>query len=284
MPIEETKKSKLIYAPGIDVIDEATAKMKLEITLKPTASDETDHLVLQLQMEGFGRAYALQQEIALKYSLKRNNGKNVSSFESPSPGTDCTGRVGLLPIHEVYFRISSNGIRRISANDATTARDSLVAFCMTGRELYGNEYLRKPIYIDIETLYAFHKSKHEFYVLMGSIDYPLILLKSIASQELWIWHAFFGVAGSNNDVNIIRQSIIFNDLKFGKAPDVQFVAKDVTYNMGYYLTDGIYVEWFVLMKSISNPGVNDTKRIIYKNTHEAARKDVERAFDVLKEK
>nr|GEW18106.1 RNA-directed DNA polymerase, eukaryota [Tanacetum cinerariifolium] len=43
--------------------------------------------------------------------------------------TDCTGRVGLLPIHEVYFRISSNGIRRISANDATTARDSLVAFC-----------------------------------------------------------------------------------------------------------------------------------------------------------
>nr|GEZ75019.1 hypothetical protein [Tanacetum cinerariifolium] len=86
MPVEEPKKSKLAYAPvvefapnngsnpislnsknssktGIDVIDEATAKMKLEITLKPNTSDETDHLVLQLHMEGFGRAYALQQEI-----------------------------------------------------------------------------------------------------------------------------------------------------------------------------------------------------------------------------
>nr|GEW18107.1 hypothetical protein [Tanacetum cinerariifolium] len=60
MPVEEPKKSKLAYAPDFDVVDEATAKMKLEITSKPIASDEIDHPVLQLQMEGFGRAYALR--------------------------------------------------------------------------------------------------------------------------------------------------------------------------------------------------------------------------------
>ncbi|GJV71814.1 ALP1-like protein [Tanacetum coccineum] len=70
----------------------------------------------------------------------------------------------------------------------------------------------------------------------------------------------------------------------GKALEVPFVAHDVTYKWGYYLTDGIYPEWAVLMKSISQPGSNDVKRIRYKQAHEAARKDVERAFGVLKKK
>ncbi|GKB62890.1 exocyst complex component SEC6, partial [Tanacetum coccineum] len=42
--------------------------------------------------------------------------------------------------------------------------------------------------------------------------------------------------------------------------------------------------WVVLMKSISQRGSNDVKRIRYKQAHEAARKDVERAFDMLKKK
>ncbi|GKC56218.1 protein translocase subunit SecA2, chloroplastic isoform X1 [Tanacetum coccineum] len=46
----------------------------------------------------------------------------------------------------------------------------------------------------------------------------------------------------------------------------------------------IYSEWAVLMKSISQPWSNDVQRIRYKQAHEAARKDVERAFDVLKKK
>nr|GEU71345.1 protein ALP1-like [Tanacetum cinerariifolium] len=70
----------------------------------------------------------------------------------------------------------------------------------------------------------------------------------------------------------------------GKAPNVLFMANNVTYKRGYYFTDGIYLEWSILIKSISNPGANDHKRILYKTKHEAARKDVERAFGVLKKK
>ncbi|GJZ16071.1 ALP1-like protein isoform X1 [Tanacetum coccineum] len=66
---------------------------------------------------------------------------------------------------------------------------------------------------------------------------------------------------SNNDVNVLRQSPVLNDLKVGKAPEVPFVANDVTYKWGYYLTDGIYPEWVVLMKSISHQESNDVKRI-----------------------
>ncbi|GKD33524.1 ALP1-like protein, partial [Tanacetum coccineum] len=88
---------------------------------------------------------------------------------------------------------------------------------------------------------------------------------------------------SNNDVNVLRQSPVLNDLKVGKAPEVPFVANDVTIKR-IYLTNGIYPEWAVLMKSISQPGSNDVKRIRYKQAHKAARKDVERAFGVLKKK
>ncbi|GKB30810.1 ALP1-like protein [Tanacetum coccineum] len=88
----------------------------------------------------------------------------------------------------------------------------------------------------------------------------------------------------NNDVNVLRQSPIFNDLITGRAPDVPFVANNVPYKRGYYLTDGIYPQWSVLIKSIKNPGTNDHKRILYKTKHEAARKDLERAFGVLNQK
>nr|GEU69607.1 protein ALP1-like [Tanacetum cinerariifolium] len=113
---------------------------------------------------------------------------------------------------------------------------------------------------------------------------PFILLEPIAFNDLWIWHAFFGVSGMNNEVNVLRQSPLFNDLKSGKAADVSFVANNVPYKRGYYLTGEIYPQWSVLIKSIKNLGTNDHKRILYKTKHEAARKCVERAFGVLKKK
>ncbi|GJU92588.1 retrovirus-related pol polyprotein from transposon TNT 1-94 [Tanacetum coccineum] len=53
---------------------------------------------------------------------------------------------------------------------------------------------------------------------------------------------------------------------------------------GYYLVDRIYSEWATLVKSVSNLVDDNPKRIRYKRMHEAARKDVERAFGVLNKK
>ncbi|GJY08201.1 ALP1-like protein [Tanacetum coccineum] len=111
-----------------------------------------------------------------------------------------------------------------------------------------------------------------------------ILLEAITSQDLWIWHAFFGVAGSNNDINVLYQSPLFNDLKTGRAPEILFVANGVTYPSGYYLIDEIYPELATLVKTIPEPADDDHKRILYKKKQELARKDVERAFGVLKKK
>ncbi|GJU29785.1 ALP1-like protein [Tanacetum coccineum] len=86
---------------------------------------------------------------------------------------------------------------------------------------------------------------------------------------------FFGVSGSNNDINVTQRSPLLNDLKLGKAPEVPFVANDVTYPWGYYLCDGIYPEWVSFVKSVTNWANDDHKRLRYKIMHKATRKDVE---------
>ncbi|XP_076923940.1 uncharacterized protein LOC143586233 [Bidens hawaiensis] len=54
----------------------------------------------------------------------------------------------------------------------------------------------------------------------------------------------------------------------------------VNYEYGYYLVDGIYPDWATLVHSFTCP--TDDKRKYYKKKHESARKDIERAFGVLK--
>ena len=69
---------------------------------------------------------------------------------------------------------------------------------------------------------------------------PTIIFEVVASQDLWIWHAFFGVAGSNNDINMLNQSPMFDDILQGRASPVHFTINETPYNMGYYLADGIH--------------------------------------------
>ena len=41
---------------------------------------------------------------------------------------------------------------------------------------------------------------------------PTIILKAVASYDLWILHAFFGLPGSHNDINMLNHSFIFTKL------------------------------------------------------------------------
>nr|GEU89574.1 putative reverse transcriptase domain-containing protein [Tanacetum cinerariifolium] len=110
------------------------------------------------------------------------------------------------------------------------------------------------------------------YVIRDHGSNPFIVLEAVASQDLWIWHAFFGVAGSNNDINVLYQSSLFNDLKTGQAPKIPFVVNGVTYPSGYYPVDGIYPKLATLVKTIPEPADDDHKRILYKKKHDRQRK------------
>nr|GEY77325.1 protein ALP1-like isoform X1 [Tanacetum cinerariifolium] len=76
----------------------------------------------------------------------------------------------------------------------------------------------------------------------GDKKYPTIMLEAVASQDLWIWHAFYGIVGVNNDINILDNSPLFDNLLDDLAPAVSYVVNGVEYRNGYYLADGIYPE------------------------------------------
>ncbi|GKB10547.1 ALP1-like protein [Tanacetum coccineum] len=66
------------------------------------------------------------------------------------------------------------------------------------------------------------------------------MLEVVALHDLWIWHAFFGVASANNDINVLDNSPLFDDLLDGIALVAPFVVNGVGFENGYYLVDRIY--------------------------------------------
>ncbi|GJW61510.1 ALP1-like protein [Tanacetum coccineum] len=68
-------------------------------------------------------------------------------------------------------------------------------------------------------------SWHEQYG-RGIKKYHTIMLEAVASQDLWIWHAFFGVAGANNDINVLDNSSLFDDLLDDKASVAPYVCQE----------------------------------------------------------
>ncbi|XP_071740309.1 uncharacterized protein [Rutidosis leptorrhynchoides] len=146
-----------------------------------------------------------------------------------------------------------------------TAYDCLNNYCKCVFHLYATEYLRKPTAQDVQLLTTKHAQIHGFPGMLGSLDcmhwrwrncpqrwkghytrgdhgYPSIMLEAVASYDGWFWHAYFGPAGSNNDINVLNQSNLFTELLAGEAPPCTFTVNGCTFDKSYYLADGIYPE------------------------------------------
>jgi hypothetical protein len=109
-----------------------------------------------------------------------------------------------------------------------------------------------------------------------------VILEAVATHDLWIWHSFFGMPGSNNDINVLQCSPIFSKLVEDHAPPVDFVINGCHYNKGYYLADGIYPKWATFVKTISSPIL--PKEMEFVKAQEGCRKDVKRAFGILQQR
>ncbi|XP_030964406.1 uncharacterized protein LOC115985620 [Quercus lobata] len=182
----------------------------------------------------------------------------------------------------------------------TTAITNLKKFIATVVAIFSKEYLRSPNNENIARLLA-HGQNRGFPDMLGSIDCmhwkwkncptawkgmycghicePSINLEAVASYDLWIWHLFFGLPGSNNDINVFERSHVFSELAQRRAPAVNYSINDHDYTIGYYLADGIYPQWSTFVKTIPRP--LGAKRKLFAKTQEPYRKDVEHAFGVL---
>ncbi|GKA16699.1 ALP1-like protein isoform X1 [Tanacetum coccineum] len=197
---------------------------------------------------------------------------------------DATGLMGFSVIikctsviRQLAYNTSPDALDEYLQMGEHCARDCLDCFNMCIIDLFTPEFLRKPDVNDVRKLYDAHNRIHG---LPGVIKkYPTIMLEAVASYDLWIWHAFFGVAGANNDLTVLNHSPLFDDLLDDIAPVVPFEVNGVTFEKGYYLADGIYPQWAAFVKSFTV--ARDERNAVFKRRQESARKDVERAFGVL---
>ena len=147
---------------------------------------------------------------------------------------NAAGILGLSPLQKITaaFRIIAYGLPADAIDDyvrigESTAIESLRKFVKAVVQIFGEQYLRRPNNDDIQRLMDVAE-KRGFPGMLGSIDCmhwrwkncptawhgafsgryhePTIILEAIASHDLWIWHAYFGLPGSLNDINVLDRS------------------------------------------------------------------------------
>ncbi|XP_056849929.1 uncharacterized protein LOC108840392 isoform X1 [Raphanus sativus] len=220
---------------------------------------------------------------------------------------DALGRKSLSPLQKctAAIRVLAYGSAADTVDEYLRLGSSTTRLCVENFvdgiiNLFGEEYLRRPTEADLQRLLYVAECRG-FPGMIGSIDCihwewkncpsawkgqyargsgkPTIVLEAVASFDLWIWHAFFGLPGTLNDINVLDRSPVFDDIINGQAPNVTFYVNGRQYDMAYYLTDGIYPKWATFIQSIPLP--QGPKAVLFAQWQEAYRKDVERAFGVL---
>nr|XP_023895246.1 uncharacterized protein LOC112007173 [Quercus suber] len=206
----------------------------------------------------------------------------------------------IATIRMLAYGVSANFIDEYLRIGETTAIKSFKKIFKAVVSIFSEEYLRSPNNNDIARLLVVGQHRG-FPRMLGSIDCmhwkwkncpskwkgqyishtrdPTIILEIVASYDLWIWHAFFGLPRSHNDINVLEQSSVFYELAEGCAAPVNYSINGNDYSMGYYLGNGIYPSWATFIRTI--PAPQDRKRQHFASAQEVARKDVERALGVL---
>ena len=224
--------------------------------------------------------------------MQRRNAANTVGLSSEQKMT--------AALRMLAYGMSANSLDEYVRIGETTTIECVKRFCQGVVEIFGPEYLRSPNATDISRLLR-KANQRGFPGMLGSLDCmhwvwkncpaayhgmyighvhrPTIVLEAVASYDLWIWHTFFGMPGSNNDINVLDASNLFANLREECGPSANYTIMGNHYNMEYYLADGIYPKWATIVQSISHP--QGLAHEFFAKKHESYRKDVERAFWVL---
>jgi hypothetical protein len=144
---------------------------------------------------------------------------------------NCTGMVGFSSLQKctTALRMLAYGAPGDSQDDYIRMVESMAIECMSRFyravvSVFGLDYVRTPHEEDTARILA-QNAERGFPGMLGSIDCMhwkwknclfawqdmykghkggySVVLEAVADQDLWIWHAFFGMAGSHNDINVL---------------------------------------------------------------------------------
>nr|XP_043633161.1 uncharacterized protein LOC122604338 [Erigeron canadensis] len=134
-----------------------------------------------------------------------------------------------------------------------------------------NEFLHRPTSHDVALITQAHEERHRIPGMLVSLDCTHVewrlCPKNLKGQYTRGDH---------------KQSPLFQNKRNGSALDSSFIANGWHSKRSDYLTDGIYPRWDAFVNAYPHPVEQDERKL--KILQEAARKDVERTFGVLKEK
>nr|KAJ0188905.1 hypothetical protein LSAT_V11C900473280 [Lactuca sativa] len=176
--------------------------------------------------------------------------------------------VGDMEINYPYFQTTWDAKNQRSFSALQKCTSAHENFCYGVAQMYKAEYFCCLTSIDIQLLYEAYGVRHGFPEMLGSVDcthwnlrdcltelrgqymtgdhqYPSMILEAEMSQDLWFWHALYGVANSNNDLHVLYYSPLL--MKTIMERDL-IVLNDEQYIHVYYLVDGIYLSWVVFVK------------------------------------
>ncbi len=172
---------------------------------------------------------------------------------------NCTGKLGLSAMQKCVaaIRILAYGIPADAVDEYvrigdSTANLAIDMFCHAVISAFEGVYLRAPNTADVARLLEVGAHRG-FPGMLGSLDCmhwewrncptawkgmftgrgksASIILEAVASYDLWIWHAFFGMPGAHNDINVLHRSPIFARYANGEQPPVSFTVNENTYDM-----------------------------------------------------
>ncbi|XP_070669055.1 uncharacterized protein [Malus domestica] len=135
----------------------------------------------------------------------------------------------IAALRMLAYGASADQVDEIARMGKSTILESLMRFCFVIESIYTIKYLWRLTEMDLQRL--------------------------LKKGEM---------RGAQNDLNVLAQSLMFNDVLQGKAPRVMYCVNGHKYHRPYYLAYDIYLRWTSFV-----------------SCHEGCRKDVERCFGIL---
>ena len=228
---------------------------------------------------------------------------------------DATGKLGIHPLCRftacLRYLAYGDAYDREDENlyiSETSLMVSVKALTKIVKQLFGSAYLNRcPTRGELEAICK-HNANKGFPGLFASWDCkhfnwkncPMrlagqhvghaeggkktLILESISDHRRFLWYTNFGDPGSLNDTNVLDKSSIVYAIMAAILCLVvtPYVINGTERDHAYFLTDGIYPEWSIFVKTFQVK--SDPKKQLFGDRQEAVRKDIECAFGILVQK
>ena len=215
----------------------------------------------------------------------------------------------LLPIKCLAYGVPPHTFMDYFQMSAPYARECCRQFDVAMKKVYASEYLRLPTVNDIKSIVQLHKNVHKVDGLLGCLDCshtmwkncpkawagsytgkpgtPSLLMEAVVDFHMFFWHVSYGYTGNIGDLNVLNMSPLLDRMVDGtfhqleqEAGVVPFKINGETFDKCFLLVDAVYPKFSRFVKGIKEPITPKEKK--YSGWQESSRKDVERAFGVIK--